>query len=564
MVNDVLISVVVDSVPDHPYKARLLLASLLRYGEYSPNQILVNCVDRVDRWVAKEFAQLGCMIHFISPYLDGTICNKLQQYMPPPVPEPERFVGLLMLDLDFALTEKIEIPDYGVVCGKIVDHGNPPLKTFERAFGDMGVTPPSIVTSDWGETETYASNLNGGVIYIPLERIERLGLATREFATSLHSNRAKYDTPGFFIDQVAFALALTSTQTPFKYLSSNDNFPTHHPTAPKNVQPNKPIRAIHYHHDLDRYGFVDPVLKDTRIQGTVDKINRLASDLEGPRIYELFKLGKKRKAIFRKQCLNDKAILLDKKALVLHLRTQSRGGRNPTLRELAKSGPWLKATSGEAAHPDQLAFVPDLTALVQTYGLDLKHIGFDEERGSVEPTVFESTDIFWRWKDGDHSCQKFLQVLGKMYDLHIYFFAPNHRELAGLIILKNFKNKLLRIFNPGKTKPATVFVPHVLIERLDLADFLLGIRETCPLATITLMAEANVQRSLWECLLRQLLARIVDASWKFKKLFIFKTSLLNPSVNNLSFDDLIKKDARLIRYWKDENLQPFDSKFWNP
>lgn len=564
MANDVLVSVVVDSVPDHPYKAQLLIASLLRYGGYSPNQILVNCVSRVDSWVANEFEQLGCKIHFISPYLDGTICNKLQQYMLPPIRETERFLGVLMLDLDFAVTEQIEIPDYGVVCGKIVDHGNPPLETFKRVFEDMGVTPPSTVMSDWGETETYASNLNGGVIYIPIDRIERLGLATREFATSLHSNREKYDTPGFFIDQVAFALALTNTQTPFKYLSSNDNFPTHHPTAPQNVQPNKPIRAIHYHHDLDRYGFVNPVLKDVRIQGTVRRINRLASNLEGPRIYELFKLGKKRKTLFGQQNLNSETLLLNRKTLVIHLTTQSRGVRGPTSREQAKSGTRLEISSKEVANPDQLGFISDLTELGQTYGLDFKHVGFYAEQGSMDLPMFESTGMFWRWKDSDHSCQKFLQRLGEMYDLRIYFSAPNHRDLAGLIILKNLKSKFLKVYNPGKSKCSKVFVPHALLERLDLADFLLAIRETCPSASIALVAEVNVQVSLWERLLGELLTRIVEASWRFKKLFFFETNLLKPSFKDLSLDELTKKDARLIRYWREDNLQPFDSKFWNP
>jgi hypothetical protein len=543
----VLISMVVDAVPDHPYKARLLLASLFKYADVAPSDVLINLVRRIDTWLVNEFKALGCHVAVIEPYLDQTICNKLRQYHRPPEFVGDGLSGVLMLDLDFAVLEPIRLPNLNTVCGKIVDHGNPALDIFERVFQDQRVAAPAVVTADWGRSDTYATNLNGGVIYIPLAMIDTLGEATCRFAERLFLSSSNYQTPGFFIDQIAFALALAETQTPFEYLVSNDNFPTHDPTPPKNIQVGEAIRAIHYHHDIDAWGLVDPVLQDPLVQPAIHKINIMAARLENDRFYEMYKLGNKRKALW----LEPKNVHEDKPTVHVFLRTTlvyERGGPASDIHEINREG-WT------------IAFV-----LSRTYQ---------------------------NWWEAGGQARKEISKLAKQFHLRIYFEQPHHADLAASKLLENMGLRLkqfLRLSSSGRAAHGSM--GQGVLQRLDVTSFLLDLREACPWAEIYVVREEEFQRSLRTCLkkalgealsetwlrslfgrrsfsghVRMLIARglyLLYQGTRSLRAWLRRTQgRFDKPINQLSLSNITYKDVQLLRFWNRNKLQPFDPGFWN-
>ena len=543
----VLISVVVDAVPDHPYKARLLLTSLFKHAGVAPSDVLVNLVRRVDNWLADEFKTLGCHVAVIEPYLDQTICNKLRQYRRPPEFVGDGLSGVLMLDLDFAVLEPIQLPDLNTVCGKIVDHGNPPLDIFERVFQDQGVASPAVVTADWGRSETYATNLNGGVIYIPMTIIDALGEATCRFAERLFLSRSNYQTPGFFIDQIAFALALADTRTPFHYLVSNDNFPTHDPMPPQNIQSGEGIRAIHYHHDIDAWGLVDPVLQDPQIQPAIHKINAMAARLENEQFYEMYKLGKKRKVLWSEPKNSREG------KLTLHV--------------------FLR------------------TALVYEPGDPTSDVQQINQEGKSLALVSSRTYQDW-WAANGQAKEEITKLAGQFH-LRIYFEQPNHADLASSKLLRNVGLRLghlLRLKSGGPA--ANDAVGQGILQRLDVTSFLLSLRETCPWADIYVVREEELKRSLRTCLeealgeavsetrlrallgqrslsgqVRMLVARglyLLYQGARSLRAWARRTrGRFDKPINQLSLSDITYKDVQLLQFWNRNKLQPFDPEFWN-
>lgn len=77
--DDIWVSIVVDTVDDHLYKADLLIRTLDRHASISPRQIIVHYVNRLPAAAVATFARMGCKIRKIEPFLDGKHCNKLQQ-----------------------------------------------------------------------------------------------------------------------------------------------------------------------------------------------------------------------------------------------------------------------------------------------------------------------------------------------------------------------------------------------------------------------------------------------------------------------------------------------------
>ena len=74
-----LVSMVVDSLPEHYFKAELLLFTLGQFAQVPAANMLVQCVDRVDAAFVHFVQESGYRTRTIAPYLDGAYCNKLQQ-----------------------------------------------------------------------------------------------------------------------------------------------------------------------------------------------------------------------------------------------------------------------------------------------------------------------------------------------------------------------------------------------------------------------------------------------------------------------------------------------------
>ena len=124
---------------------------------------------------------MGCKTRKIEPFLDGKYCNRLQQLSFVDEFGLSEPAGLLLLDVDIAVTAPLVIPDRDRVAGKIVDASHPPIHVLTRIFEAAAVALPEQVQCDWNIGKTFASNFNGGVLYIPVRCWTR---GTRRFRIS--------------------------------------------------------------------------------------------------------------------------------------------------------------------------------------------------------------------------------------------------------------------------------------------------------------------------------------------------------------------------------------------
>jgi hypothetical protein len=77
---------------------------------------------------------MGCKTRKIEPFLDGKYCNKLQQLSFVDEFGLSEPTGVLLLDVDIAVTAPLVILDRDRVAGKIVDAPHPPIHVLTRIF----------------------------------------------------------------------------------------------------------------------------------------------------------------------------------------------------------------------------------------------------------------------------------------------------------------------------------------------------------------------------------------------------------------------------------------------
>jgi hypothetical protein len=292
--DDIWVSIVVDTVDDHLYKADLLIRTLDRHACIPPCQVIVHYVNRLPEAAVATFARMGCKTRKIEPFLDGRHCNKLQQLSFVDEFRLSEPAGLLLLDVDIAVTAPLVIPDRDRIAGKIVDAPHPPIHVLTRIFEAAAVALPERVECDCNIGKTFASNFNGGVLYIPARHADAIGKSWKYFASFLFEN------PGLFendqqlrhIDQVSFALALGSTGAPYSHLPANSNFPTHRNTLPRTLDARSRIQMLHYNWELDDFGFLRSALKVDAVQTAISAANECAVTCSNIHFYERFKIGR--------------------------------------------------------------------------------------------------------------------------------------------------------------------------------------------------------------------------------------------------------------------------------
>ena len=277
-----MVSMVVDWLDSHPLQAELLLTTLEEVGGIPRHRMVVQCTDRVPAEVVEGVRRRGHVVVVIEPYLDRTYCNKIVQL--DHFLTPEGFdagtEGVLLLDLDIAALERLDIPDPNVVQGKVVDGPNPPLAAIEAVFAKAGVPMPEVVACDWRERgQTIATNLNGGVLYIPRGQVAAVREAWRRWAEWLHEDSSALEVARKHIDQVSFALTLASSGVPWRHLPTNWNFPGGHDRTPS-LDPSEPVRVLHYHSwGLTDTGLVAPTYAETSVLDEgVARVNHLISN----------------------------------------------------------------------------------------------------------------------------------------------------------------------------------------------------------------------------------------------------------------------------------------------
>ena len=293
-----LISMVVDSLPEHYYKTELLLFTLGQFAQVPAANVLVQCVDRVDAAFVRFVQESGHRTRTIAPYLDGAYCNKLQQ-LEGLEDELELVDGLFLLDVDMVVLGRLEPPTMDAVGGKIVDGPNPPLPVLERIFAAAGVKPPDCIPCDWGTGPTVATNWNGGFLYVPAQLAAVVSTQWRRWGQWLFERPDLFDHPRQrgHTDQIAMALTLAAGSMPRAPIPANLNFPTHANRMPGTFNPADPVRVLHYHQGLDAFGLIQPALKGcAAVDEAVEQANAAIAARRVFRFFDGYKRDRAMKA----------------------------------------------------------------------------------------------------------------------------------------------------------------------------------------------------------------------------------------------------------------------------
>lgn len=226
---------------------------------FSKEQIIVQCIKGVSDLFLEYLERCGFEYILISPYLDKKYCNKIVQldYF-----KNKEVESLILIDTDvYVLDDALYRLNSKFVCGKIVDAPNPPIDTIEHIFDQASLNLTDRVETDWTlpANETINGNFNGGFYYIPGEYIPALEEYWKKWASWLFERGYLFKNKAHAIhtDQISFAMALSDGKIPFASIASNYNFPLHSALTPANLIESEPLHLLHYHRELDDFGFIN-------------------------------------------------------------------------------------------------------------------------------------------------------------------------------------------------------------------------------------------------------------------------------------------------------------------
>ena len=456
--SDYQYSMVVDWLGSHPYQAEVLLFTLEAFANVPRRQTVVQCTDRVSDDVVAKLSAQGYTVTTIAPYLDQAYCNKIAQL--------DYFVdstdarGVFLLDLDLAILAELDIPDRDVVCGKLVDGANPPLATLERLFDAAGIELPAIMPSDWeGRGNTIATNLNGGFLYVPRPHIEPLRNEWRHWAEFLFAKPDLFDHPSArkHIDQIAFAMALASARIGFRHLPTNWNYPGHKDRVPRAYRRDEPLRVLHYHDRLGRFGLIDAAESDAAaVEEAVNRVNSALAARDGPSLfYDLHREDMALRAIGAVPALpastfSDAFIARtwigdQKRRLILHAGTPKTGTWSLQFhlgthrRELMAEGWWYPAPSDtpEPKHQQANALLrrDDPDGLVRYVESALADMPDDAH------TVLLTTEgIFNHWWDYGPRGKGMLRLLAALFDFELCVWFRPPEDFAAALYAQYLRN----------------------------------------------------------------------------------------------------------------------------
>ena len=434
-------SMVVDSQPLHPYRAHILLFTLEHFGDVPRNRIVVQCTTRVPAAVRHIFIKNGYIVTDIAPYLDETYCNA--------IPQLDYFVqtsasdtsGIFMLDLDMAVLSPIDVSDRSVVWGKVVNKPLPRLSTLERIFSAAGVPLPDIVPCDWGIGSTFATNFNGGFLYVPCPFLGRMRASWRQQAEFLFGRPDVIDTPAerrnLFIEQLAFALALAAEKIPSRHLTANWNFSCNNAAQQsRTYEPASPLRVLHYHGCLDTSGLVAPNSSDPTISVAAERVNAALGKRNDPTFFDLYKQYQAQQTVAGVPLLHPPPFSedfiartrLDGKPLKLVLcvctpetgRTALRRYLDSQKADLARRGIWYPSFGNEKT--EALRPHPLVSALrvagVETFagGIEESLHGMPDHIHTVVLTV---DGLYTYWRDFTPRAKGWLRYLPEIFDFEM-------------------------------------------------------------------------------------------------------------------------------------------------
>ena len=474
-------SMVVDWLGSHPYQAEVLLFTLEQFAGVARERMVVQCTSRVPRDVHDALDGEGYTVATIEPYLDQTYCNKIAQLDffiehrerleqgTPRTGGPDAHLaertrpssGVFLFDLDVAVVAPLapHIPNPDAVCGKIVDGDNPSLERLARLFDAAGLETSATVPSDWeGRGETLSTNLNGGFLYIPHAQLEPVRTAWRHWAEFLHARPHLFDHPSArrHTDQIAFAMALTAEDIPCVRLTSNWNYPAHKARSPRTFMPDAPLRAIHYHDRLDRFGLIGTAAFDSGpVAATLARVNRALGCRDRSMFVNAHRkhlaiaaIGKTpatpaskfSEAFVARSWIGDR-----KRRLILHAGTPKTGTSSlqrylgAHRRELADAGWWYPEPSDtpEPKHQalNSLLRRGDADALVRYVEAALLDMP-----DTAHTVMFTTEGIFNHWWDYGAEAKGLLRTLAALFDFELCVWFRPPEDFAAALYAQYLRN----------------------------------------------------------------------------------------------------------------------------
>lgn len=407
------ISILIDSVADHAYKANLLLRSLNDIGSIPYCNVRVYHTAEVDSVVTQEIEALGCTVRAIDRFLEGKHSNKVTQLSHFVPSDLEGFAGVLLLDIDLAFAHPIKLPDYGRVCGKVVDAANPPFAVLKRIFEAFGVAAPRLVATDWGDGATFCTNLNGGFLFVPTPLVPDVSKAWIAFARDLYDQPSLFETKEqmMFVDQISLSLALAKLALPVTSLPANFNFPAHSRLRPRSLDDAQPVTALHYHGELDSIGRVSSTNELAAATSAARRINELASDVS-PYAYQTFSAHRARRrdiSAVPPEVLVESIQWWEQKVthrpkIVFHVGTPKTGTTalqrwlEANRSELKKRGVWYPHPSGASVPKHQYLVEQLITGDADSFTEALLG-ALSETESTTRIVLFSTEGLYNHWRD---------------------------------------------------------------------------------------------------------------------------------------------------------------------
>ena len=449
------VSFLVDALPEHYFKAELLLFSLKKFGLISQSHILVHCTSRVDNSFLAFLDHSGYTYCQVEPFLDGTFCNKIQQLRSF---RHTKAKGFFLLDIDTFILEPLLVPDENIFWAKIVDAPNPALPILKRIFDKAEISFPPIAPSDCDLKGglTIDCNFNGGLYYIPARYLTDLDNRWRKWARWLYTSEGLFENERQrnHTDQVAMALSLTEGRISYKGLPSNYNCPIHLNGKQRTFQTDEPVRIIHYHKHITPFGMLDSGDADSpSIRSAIDSANHAIAEKGQFRFFPKFKRSSS--ATFRKNIapseFNNSLSKLTEKfgkriRLVLHAGTPKTGSSSlqtylyRNSESLRKRGILYPRNRHNPDLPKHQWLVSALRAVDSEKFLSGIEYTLNQFGDSTDTLILSAEGIFNHWWDFDNEAKSMLSSIASLFDTTVWIFFREPLSFSISLYQQNIQN----------------------------------------------------------------------------------------------------------------------------
>ena len=452
-------SMVVDWPPTHPYQADTLLFTLEKFGEAPRDRIILQCTDRVSKQVRNEFGKNGYTVAPISPYLDGKYCNKIKQLDYFVNRDPADACGVFLLDLDMVILSPVQMSERDHVCGKIVDDTNPPLPILERIFAEAAIDGPGIVPCDWRTGNTFATNFNGGFLYVPWRLMPRVRAAWRKWAEFLYARPELFDRPHQRnnTDQISFGMALAAEKISHRHLIANWNFPVHIARQTQSFRPDLPVRVLHYHRCLDSFGLIDPVFKDGAvIDEAVRRVNAAIGTRDESLFFDLYKHHLAREVVKGIPVVEHPSLLQGlaararignkRRRLILHAGSPKTGTTSlqwhlgSHRQHLAERGFWYPPPAEYTNEPKHQQLVDTLRRGDEAGFREYIEDALRDMPGDAHTIFFTAEGIFNHWWDYSSKAKGLLRALADLFDFELCVWFREPESFAAALYVQSIRN----------------------------------------------------------------------------------------------------------------------------